>query len=122
VVACDNVEVVGFGAAVGVEDLASGRVDFTSFIRGLVVELVPLVRSLSAFAAASLGFAFAHWSIADPVGFGAVVAGFAAGVVGFETVVAAGVAGLVGAVGLGVVGLGVAVFASLEFFAAFASL
>jgi hypothetical protein len=54
----------------------AGRLDFISFIRGLVVALVPLVRSLSAFAAASFGFAFAHWSIAEPAGFdGRVLAG-----------------------------------------------
>jgi hypothetical protein len=66
------VDVVGEG------DFGAGSLSLKSFIRGFVVALVPLVLSLSAFAAASFGFAAAHWSIADPAGF-AGVAGFAEG-------------------------------------------
>ena len=55
---------VGFANAVAVVvgegAFGAGSLSLKSFIRGLVVELVPLVRSLSAFAAASLGFAAAH--------------------------------------------------------------
>ena len=43
--------------------LAEGIRDFISFIKGLVVELVPRVRSRSALAAASLGLALAQVSI-----------------------------------------------------------
>ena len=47
-------DVVGEGV------LGAGNLLFMSFIRGLVVALVPLVLSLSAAEAASFGFAFAN--------------------------------------------------------------
>jgi hypothetical protein len=52
----DPVELVVVGLAEGIRD-------FISFIKGLVVELVPRVRSRSALAAASLGLALAQVSI-----------------------------------------------------------